>query len=804
MLCIKNIGVIVFMIGVFYTAYAANKVQQVDDNITDLEPLLLSAIVNYQNLNSISLYYYDQKHKQLYAPRAVILGWGIKQLPKNLTDKMINGEQYFLVSAIKGLNYSIDIRRLEIKLNIPIKYFDKNLIQFGNRNILKSDDSHSIYGAYLNYNIFSLYGNDQSIGGNAFSTAGLFTPLGTVSQSFLVQPNNFNQLAPAQEELVFLNTQWRMDSPNNLMTYIIGDSTTTAANWSGSAAFFGFNMFKNYATNPNIITFPQPNIVGNAVMPSNVELKVNNIPISSQKIGAGDFEFNNVPVLTGAGTIAVKSTNILGETNVTFVPYFTSPNLLAEGLDTFALQTGLLRQNFGTESFDYGEFLTVGNYAIGVNNSWTSAFQGELLATQQSVGSVQTFAIGAGEGSLAIATSHEKNSNFGVLSSVGYQYALGFNIGGSLTLASSNFTNVGLLNANTPAPIYTLQAFVSYALPYQSRLSLNYFRSKFRPGTNSAEELMSDEINFSYNTTLFKQFNFSVNALVNLRDGEAWQLLASIQYVFDDSNNTIGLDSNYQDGQERYGLALQGSTTGQRLGTNYNVSVSRQNQPDFNNTVAGNINLDSQYGDFTGQTSISNIQQNASIRIAQSIVFLKGDFYLTEPINTSVALIQANELPNTKIYYNNQDAGFTDDEGKLLVPNLAAFNNNRFMISPSSLPLDTVIKSKILNVVPEYLTANLANFNIKHIRTVVIELVDMQTNKLIPLGSKAIIKQLGQSHQYLIGYGGILYLEEIPKDVNILTGEVYFRDKKCKFSVNLPYGKNNSIHERVPCILVKN
>ena len=769
---------------------------------SNVQPLLLDAIVNHRDVGIIAIYYYNAQDNVLYASQTSIDSWGISVDVAAAKSITMNGQVYYCINDMKGFEYKVDLYTLKLNIEVPARYFNKNTVQIGHRNVIQAQDGTKRYAAFFNYNVYSLYGDHQRTINNAYSTLGLLMPKGSLTQSFLVQPKGANELHANQAEFVVLNTQYRIDSADTLHTYLIGDANTTAADWSGSVPFGGIKIYKNYGINPNIITFPQPNIVGNAALPSTVELSVNNVPISNATLNSGNFEFNNVPVLTGFNVIAVKQTNVLGESTINYVPYFTSPQLLAKGLDTYSISMGALRNNFGIDSFDYSDALVVLNYARGITNKFTSSVHSELLAKQQNIGMTQTFSLGNSEGTFSAAVSHADPGRLGVLSAASYEYQgiQGLSAGGNITVASPHFADTSLLTTAIFPPKYTFQVFTRYSLNNHHRLQLSYFQSKLRSSTtleNVGLDTLNQLINISYSFSTRSKFNFGLNAAINLRNRRDWQLNASIQYTFNNDFNSLGVNSAHQYRQDHYGVSLQGTTDKQRHALRYEAAVNHTSSTNEND-VSGDMKWENQYGDFSVFGNYTKRQSHIAFRIASSITFMDGGVYLAEPVNTSLALVKAPELPNTTVYYNNQNAGKTDQAGKILIPNLSPFTNNKIALSVTHIPINMSIQKTELNIVPGYLNAIEAKFAIKKIKSVVIELVDAKGEPL-PMGSEAVLNEINKNNAYLVGYGGVLYLEDIPHNLTHLSGEATYQNKKCHFSVQLPQGYKNSVQEGVSC-----
>ncbi|MCF6765924.1 fimbria/pilus outer membrane usher protein [Thiotrichales bacterium 19S3-7] len=815
---LKYISYILLCIFAYNYTYAENTTNllntpedttKISINGLEVTPLFLQSIVNYKKYDMLDLYYYNDQNKTLYVPETMIKHWEITLPSKAIKPTIINNSPYYELSTLPGISYHINKKLLTLDINIPSRYYNKQAIELKRQRIVNPSDSEPVLASYLTYNVYSLRDTNSDYNSNGYFDLGILTSYyGSFNQSVLIQPNSLSSQNDHDEEVVWLTTLWRYDDTDSLRTYLVGGTNTSVDYWSGAAPYSGIKIFKNYDINPNIITFPQPNIIGNAALPANVELKVNNIPVTQQAVNTGQFEFSEVPVITGNGTIAVTTTNILGETTTTLIPYFTSPKLLKDGLNAYSFEAGFLRDNYGTKSFDYGPGLMVGSYSLGLSNYWTNNLHGELLKDQQSLGTTQIVSLFNGLAFTSTAVSHKKSDYYGAMGSVGYQYTDTIGFGGSFSLASENFTNVGLLNADDVAPIYVAQLYLLYNLTETSYFNINYFNSKYRNNetTTTFNGRINEQLNIGFSQTMLESLVLTVNTLLDLQNGNNWQVFASLNYYFDESKYAIGANGNFQEGSETYGLGFSGKTSNNWHSLNYNLNAQRQTS-DNSNSLSGDINLDSMYGQYSllsyyTDRSTATAKANLAFRGYGSVSLIKDHLYLSSPIRRSFALVKVPYMGNTDVYYSNQYYGKTNDEGYIFISDLSPFIDNKVSIKLNEVPIDTEIESQAINIVPERLNANYASFNIRKIKSAVIELINIE-NKALSLNSKVKITSFDNDNIYFVAYDGILYINDIPEKLSTLSGIVYLSDKTCNFTVNLNDNYGDSVYKGVLCTSTK-
>ncbi len=145
--------------------------------------------------------------------------------------------------------------------------------------------------------------------------------------------------------------------------------------------FGGIQIQRDFALQPDLITFPIPQFLGQAAVPSTVDLYVDGLRRYSGETPAGPFQLGTVPIVNGAGNAQVVVTDALGRQSTFDFPFYTTSQLLKPGLDDYSVDFGFVRQHYGIESFDYSsdptasavyrrgmtDWLTVETHAEGIS-----------------------------------------------------------------------------------------------------------------------------------------------------------------------------------------------------------------------------------------------------------------------------------------------------------------------------------------------------------------------------------------------------------------------------------------------------
>ena len=98
---------------------------------------------------------------------------------------------------------------------------------------------------------------------------------------------------------------------------------------------------------------------------------------------------------------------MLGQEQEVVMPYYVSPQSLKAGLTDYAVQLGVVRENYGIDSQNYGKAFVSGVHRAGINPQLTVEIEGQLSAHQQmlSYGTVLTHQkLGAFNGVAAVSS----------------------------------------------------------------------------------------------------------------------------------------------------------------------------------------------------------------------------------------------------------------------------------------------------------------------------------------------------------------------------------------------------------------
>ena len=137
-----------------------------------------------------------------------------------------------------------------------------------------------------------------------------------------------------------------------------------------------------------------------------MELYVNGLRQYSGKVPAGPFQLNTIPNITGSGNAQVVVTDALGQSTTLSFSIYDTQQLLQKGLSDWTVDLGVVRNNYGLRSFDYGsDPAASGTWRYGLTDSITLETHAEATRDLTTAGAGGVWQLGAA-GMVSGAASH--------------------------------------------------------------------------------------------------------------------------------------------------------------------------------------------------------------------------------------------------------------------------------------------------------------------------------------------------------------------------------------------------------------
>ena len=658
------------------------------------------------------------------------------------------GTPYYPLDAFPGLTYAVDEAAQSIAIKAPASAFVATVI--GGAHTRPATPVRSSPGGFFNYDVVAARASGNASADrttiNGLFEAGAFNSWGTATTTF-VRSNS-----AADPSVVRLDTTLTQDRPLALASVRVGDSISEAASWGGAVHFGGVQWSTDFTTQPGFVTTPLAGVRGEAVLPSTLELYIDNALNMQTTVQPGPFAINNLPLISGQGEARLVVRDILGQEQQIVTPYYSSPVLLRSGLSSFSYEVGAVRDNYGLESNDYGQGLAVGTQRYGFTDGFTGEVHGELLRDQQTAGVGGAWlAHESAVVNAAVSASHSARGG-GELLQLGFsRQSRTLSFGASATLESPDYVQVGMAPGQL-APVRVLQGFVALPMPARGSLSLNYVQDDFRD--QSPVHLLSSQASWPVGRNGF----IGIYALKPTRGGAAPVAGLNFIYTLGARNSASASLTRQNGGSQEQVQVQQNLPAGQGLG--YRVAVGADTTDLWDATVA----YQNEVSTYTLRSMRSQGQSVDSAESQGGVALLDGETFLTRKMDESFAVVRVGDYANVHIYADNQEVGVTDSSGTALVPRIRAYDHNPLRIEQSDLPLDVDIDSLEKDAVPYRFSGVLVKFDVKRSLGALVMLT-LGDGKPVPAGATATMS--GSDVEFPVGLRGEVYLTGLGNSTDV-------------------------------------
>lgn len=701
------------------------------------QDLYLEVMLNGNPTRQIAHFRRDGAH--LYAGVDTLLQLGFRRLPGAASDRPLD------LATLADVAFHYDEERQRVEITAAPRLLDQTAtVLNAPLNVIPQPQASP--GLLLNYDVYGTRDNSGNLGLSAFTELRAFNAWGVLSNTTISRVTD----SPGSgwgADSVRLDTTASHSFVDDATTLRFGDVISGSLAWTRATRFGGVQWQRNFALQPDLITFPVPAFYGQANLPSTVDLYINGLKQASNQVPAGPFQLNTVPMVNGNGQAQVVITDAMGRQNTLDFSFYTANQLLRAGLSDYSLEAGFVRTDYGVSSFSYANTPAAsGTYRHGVANWLTVEGHAEATAGLADGGGGGVIEIGrAGVVNASVAASSHHGSTGSQLE-LGYNWRNDrFNFLLDSTRGFGDYRDVASLYGPAP-PKRSDRALAGLMLGRLGSLGMNYVEQQY-PGqtrTRFAGAYYFRSVgarcsfNLSANQNLDDHRDRSVFLGVNLSFGNSTSVSLSTQH--DRSGNLATLDASRPvnpDGGYGWRARVQdGSDThGGQAEVGYRAEQGQ--------LFAGVENL--------------NDATRAYADLSGALVFMDSQFFAARRIDDAFAVVSTDGVANVPVMLENRPIGKTNSGGDLLVTPLNAYQRNRLAIDPMQLPADVHIDRVDAEITPSDRAGTLVRFGIEPIRAASIVLHDV-AGKPLAVGSTVQLHGKPASAG-VVGYDGIVYLE---------------------------------------------
>ncbi|MCP1727233.1 outer membrane usher protein [Natronospira proteinivora] len=729
----------------------------------EFEDLLLTVEVNEQA--------HDRVVRAVLGPDGIVylashVVESLRLRVEGLPGRTRDGSIYHPLDAIEGLSYDLDQRQMALSIEAPASAFSRTHLRPRER---PQREAQSSPGAFFNYELFAerRYQNGEqqteSVGEGGFYELGIFGGRGVFTTSGLARSRG------DEREWIRLESALQIDNPDRMTTTILGDSLGDPGSWGNPVRFGGVSWGTDFSTRPEFTTFPLPSITAESPAPATVDVYVNEMLRHREEIPAGPFVVDDIPVVRGSGEVRLVTRDVLGREHVITQSLYASRQLLRQGLHEYQYSMGQVREDYGTESLEYGAPFGFANHRYGFTDWATGELRVEAADDWHTIGLGANIALpGGGVLDLAMAGSRDALDREGLLGQIGLQ-RIGRHVsfGARVRETRDYFTQLG--EANIDAEQWRVSnAFIGFNLGRAGSINFSYVE---RQRDGEAQRLASGR----YSLRFGRHASFQFSAMHPLEEDAESTLRASLTVPFG-ARSGFSHSTQQRGERERHrtmirrnapidgglgvrALSYRGDLEGEELHTHLRTGV-------------GSYRLDaSRYGDtetYRGQAR-------------GGIAFLGGRPFLSDWIFGSFAAVEVPEGEGIPVYRDNLPVAHTGSSGWALVPGLRAYENNRIRLDESELPMSLRIEDSVRsNVVPRRRSGVVVPFALSSDRTALVAL-QLPDGEPVPAGAR--VRVSGHDKQHPVAREGMVYITHLPESARL---EAQWANERCAVQLEYP------------------
>jgi outer membrane usher protein len=695
----------------------------------------------------------------LYISEPQLKDWGIAS--EKLSWQSFSGARWLCVEGI-GLKYQLDPAKLTLALDFPPELYN------GSRASLATEDHLPVTyapGGFLNYDLRY----DQTAGATSLGAnweVGAFARPGLLTSSFFTSNND--------NGTVRLDSTFRHDDPERITSAIAGDTITRPGSYGAAVRMGGLQYQRNFATAPLLITYPTADVAGTAVVPSTVDIYINNAKAYSTPVKPGPFSVQNLPVPVGAGNVSVVVRDVFGQESTAVVPYVRYDSMLREGLQDFSYEAGFLRKNYAVESNDYSDFAAVGTHRYGVTNWLTLEGHAEAMADRGNLGGVvQVTAPVLGLVGLGGAVS--AGDGTGRLGKAFFQRnERDWTVGAAVQEQSQNYMDVAS-EAGQIRTLSTRQVTASARIGSRNWLNVLGLRTYDSTGTTFDTATLGWSYSVTSSATLTATLSrFSGNqqptntvflVMLALPLGERDYATVSVERRSNPSetNTLVNLSRNL----------LESDSFGYRVLAGEQSDAKRLEADAFWRTGVGEFGLG----------AADSFGVNATRAYARgSVSTVDGEWRLSRYLDQSFAMVKVADFADVQVYANSQPVGKTDASGVAVIPRLSGFLPNTLTFEPEDIPLEGSFGDNAKQVKIANRMGVLVDMGVLRRLSATLTLVEA-SGQPVPAGATAHIGEAEE--EFPVARQGRVYVSGLEHGKpNVL--QVKIGERACRATVELP------------------
>lgn len=618
------------------------------------------------------------------------------------------------------------------------------------------------FGAVLNYDILGTL-VDGRVDGGAVVDLRVFGPYGVFQSTGLASFTPY----PDRKGFVRLDTTYTFSQPGEMRRWRAGDVVSGALGWSRAVRLGGVQVSSDFDLRPDLITYPLPTISASAAVPSTVNILIDGVRQFSQQVQSGPFVVRTLPVVTGAGEVAVAVEDAIGRQTLLTLPFYASATMLKPGLASYSAELGAVRRDYGLNTDRYSGWAANAAVRYGLTDSLTIEAQGQATEglTLAGVGAawrvrtlgVVNASVSASRGWAGLPVASGGSAGGGSVS-IGFQRrARGFNISLSASLASRGYRDLAAVNGD-PAPHSTLRASFGRQLGSYGSLGVAYVSQRSRPATYGPSRdgvqhqvhdgVPTELVTVGYSVPVAGRFTLRASGFKDLGRPGAYGLGIGVSMTFGGSTYASAGSAIDSGRSSAFVSASRPAFAPGDFGYQAQATAGAETRLTATGVYLG------RHGQVTAGVDRSDDGLAVRAGARGALVRMGGGWFVSDQIHDSFAVVRTGDVADVPVLYENRPAGVTNARGLLLVPTLLSYQNNRVAVDATGLPPDVEVGQTYRMIRPPDRSGVVVDFRVVTVSAAVVTLVDDQAVP-IPIGSVA---RLEGAPDRPVGYDGQAYV----------------------------------------------
>ena len=585
-------------------------------------------------------------------------------------------------------------------------------------------------------------------------------------------------------ETTRFDTTLTISMPSRRLTMRLGDTATSSVDWSRATRLGGVQIGIDFGLQPYLITVPIPAFYGSAVLPSTADVYVDGMRRFSGSVPPGPFQIGIGPTrIDGAGAAQLVLTNSLGQISAITMPIYETPMVLRAGLDEWSAESGFVRRNYGLSSFSYWQAPAASaSWRHGLTDRMTisahveashGASHGPAGSSVANLGAGAVYVLGqAGVVSASYAQSWSAPGS-GKLLAISYTLtAHQFHVAASVQRSYGPYADLASVQGGSaaglgnPVPRASDIFQIGWSSPRYGNIGANVVRREVVGQANASYG------GLFWSRALTRQLSLYVSANQNFARRS-------------DRNAFLTLSFSPS-------ARLHVSTDASAAPHAYAIDTAAQNPPDVSggfgwkagvqadSTQGGGALAEAEWLGTGGDARVGAIhapgQDSGYFAYSGSVAVMDGGVFVGRRINNSFAVVSTGGVAHVPVTFQNRLIGKSDGNGRLLVPDLNAYQHNPLGIDATDLADGYQVDKLDIDATPAEHAGVAVHFAIRQFSGLTMTLV-RKPGEPVATGTPAVV---AGGAALTVGFDGQLYIENPPPGARVVAGAP---DLPCHFTL---------------------